>query len=64
MYVELPPEDEDYGKGLCGKLLVHMYGTRRAADGWPNECSDTLENIWASREASTLRACFGTKGDI
>ena len=34
VYVELPREDEDFGEGLCGKLLVHMYGTRRAADGW------------------------------
>ena len=34
VYVELPPEDPDFGKGLCGRLNVHMYGTRRAADGW------------------------------
>ena len=34
VYVELPQEDPDYGKGLCGRLRVHMYGTRKAADGW------------------------------
>ena len=27
VYVELPPEDSDYNKGLCGRLNVHMYGT-------------------------------------
>ena len=32
VYVELPPEDPDYGKDLCGRLNVHMYGTRPAAD--------------------------------
>ena len=34
VYVDLPREDPDWGKGLCGKLNVHMYGTRPAADGW------------------------------
>ena len=33
-YVDLPKEDEDSGRGLCGLLRKHMYGTRRAADGW------------------------------
>ena len=33
VYVELPPEDPDYGQDLCGRLNVHMYGTRPAADG-------------------------------
>jgi len=37
LYVELPPEDEDYGKDLCGRLNVHMYGIRPAADGWHTE---------------------------
>ena len=33
LYVDLPPEDEDFGKDFCGRLNVHMYGTRPAADG-------------------------------
>ena len=33
VYVELAPEDPDFGKGPCGRLNVHMYGTRMAADG-------------------------------
>ena len=42
LFVELPPEDEDYGKGLCERLDVHMYGTRPAAEGWHNECATTM----------------------
>ena len=41
VYVELPPEDPDYDKDLCGRLNVHMYGTRPAADGWHCEYSQT-----------------------
>jgi hypothetical protein len=33
VYVDLPPEDEDSGT-MCARLLRHMYGARRAADGW------------------------------
>lgn len=36
-YVALPDEHADAGKGLCGRLLRHMYGTQRAADGWQQE---------------------------
>ena len=32
-YVELPPEI-DAPPGMCALLKRHMYGTRRAADGW------------------------------
>ena len=41
-YVELPEEDEDHGKGMCGRLNVHMYGTRHAAEGWHDEYADFL----------------------
>ncbi len=41
-YVELPAEDPDSARGLCGHLLVHLYGTRRAADGWHSEYSNYL----------------------
>jgi len=34
VYVHFPFEDEDHGKGFCGKLNVHMYGTRLVAYGW------------------------------
>jgi len=40
-YVELPPEDSDAGRA-CALLLRHMYGTRRAADGWQEEYSTLL----------------------
>ena len=43
-YVELPPEDPDCARGLCARLLVHMYGTRAAGDGWHAEYSEFLVN--------------------
>ena len=35
-YVELPPEI-GAPPGTCALLKRHMYGTRRAADGWQSE---------------------------
>ena len=35
-YVDLPSELGDDGSN-CGLLMRHMYGTRRAADGWQEE---------------------------
>jgi len=40
-YVELPQEDPE-SPNMVGKLLRHMYGTRRAADGWQEEYSSFL----------------------
>ncbi len=40
-YVCLPEEDEQHDTH-CAKLLRHMYGTRRAADGWQEEYSSFL----------------------
>ena len=53
VYVELAPEDPDFGKGLCGRLNVHMYGTRMAADGWHCECSGSLEEMGCEVGQST-----------
>ena len=40
-YVALPPEDPDSGR-MCSLLLKHMYGTRKAADGWHCEYAGVL----------------------
>ena len=40
-YVELPQEDKDCGVKV-GLLKKHMYGTRRAADGWHCEYAGRL----------------------
>ena len=40
-YVELPSEDPDHGLKV-GRLLKHMYGTRKAADGWHCEYAGRL----------------------
>ena len=42
-YVELPAEDPDH-KVLVGRLRKHMYGTRKAADGWHCEYAGCLVN--------------------
>ena len=40
-YVAFPP-DMGMPPGTCGLLKRHMYGTRRAAEGWQDEYSSTL----------------------
>ena len=40
-YVELPSE-MGTAPGTCGFLRRHMYGTRRAAEGWTDECSTSM----------------------
>lgn len=40
--MELPLEDEDFDKDLCGRLNAHMYDARPAADGWHTECSGSM----------------------
>ena len=41
VYVELPDE-AGAPEGMCALLKRHMYGTRRAAEGWQDEYSSTL----------------------
>ena len=41
VYASLPQEDPDC-ENMCARLLRHMYGTRRAADGWQSEYSGSL----------------------
>ena len=44
LYVQLPTE-AGYGPDQCGLLRRHMYGTRRAAEGWQDEYSGTLVSM-------------------
>ena len=44
VYVSLPQEDADSGT-MCARLLRHMYGTRRAADGWQEEYSSMMVKL-------------------
>ena len=54
-YVELPVEDPDHGKKV-GLLLKHMYGTRKAADGWHCEYAGRLTQEMGF-EAGDASAC-------
>ena len=54
IYVDLPNEDPDKKRGLCGMLLRHMYGTKAAGDGWHHNYSTTLVAMGFERgDAST-----------
>ena len=44
-FVDLPEEHPDKCRGMCGRLRVHMYGTRRAAEGWHCEYAEYLEKL-------------------
>ena len=43
-YVDFPPE-MGAPPGTCAKLLRHMYGTRKAAEGWQEEYACTLREL-------------------
>ena len=45
VYVDLPQEDPDKARDMVGLLLVHLYGTRAAADGWHCEYSGLLGEL-------------------
>ena len=51
-YVELPPE---FGAkpGTCALLRRHMYGTRRAADGWQSEYLSALRDTGFSQGSAS-----------
>ena len=52
IYVELPPE-AGAPPGMCGLLRRHMYGTRRAAEGWQDEYSSALVDMGFTQGAAS-----------
>ena len=50
IHVKLP--EEDYVKGVCGKLIKAMYGTRDAAQNWDWEYVEFMEGIGFRRRNS------------
>ena len=52
VYVEFPP-DMNPEPGTCALLRRHMYGTRRAADGWQSEYSSTLVDMGFTQGSSS-----------
>jgi hypothetical protein len=44
VYVMLPDEDDRGGKGMCGKLIYSMYGTREAATNWEEHYANWLKS--------------------
>ena len=49
VYIELPKEDPEYGKGKLGKLKLCLYGTRDAAKSWQETLSSHSESIGFQR---------------
>ena len=41
VYVEFPPEDNE--PGMCGKLVMAMYGTRDVPQNWEYEYTDFMQ---------------------
>ena len=56
-YVQLPEEDGDTLE-WCGLLLRHMYGTRRAAEGWQEEYSTFLVHTLGFAQGSACPNLF------
>ena len=42
LYIELPPEDQEPGKDLVGRLNRNMYGFRDASNGWMRDWQGLL----------------------
>ena len=57
VYVALPSEDPDHGH-MAGLLLRHMYGTRRAADGWQEEYSSCLVELLGFSQGGACPCVF------
>jgi hypothetical protein len=51
VYVDLPAEDN--GPGMCGELVMAMYGTRDAPQNWEFEYSDFMKDSGFSQGKST-----------
>ena len=70
-FVELPPEDPDKERGMCGRLVFHMYGTRPAGKGWHTEYSEFLVEqlgftigdasacVFRNVEKGVMTSCYG-----
>lgn len=63
-YARLPAEDPDSARGLCGHLQVHMYGTRRAAQGWHDDYSVVLEELGFRRGISSPCVLFHVEREL
>ena len=61
-YVELPEEDGGAAQGMCGLLKRHMYGTRKAADGWQQHYGRKLRDMGFRQVASPCLFVHSARG--
>ena len=65
VFVQLPPEDEQYGyDGVCGKLRLSMYGTRDASQNWERECAGKLLSWGFTRGSASSCVYYHKQRDI
>jgi len=64
LYVELPSEDEDFGSDMCGRLNVHIYGTRHAAEGWHSKYVGSLHEFGFIIGASSACVFYSPSGHL
>jgi hypothetical protein len=57
-FVDLPKEDPDRDRGMVGKLLVHMYGTRAARAGWHEDYSSHLTEEMGFKKGAASSCVF------
>ena len=60
VYVDLPLEMQA-PPGMCALLRRHMYGIRRAAEGWQNEYSSSRTEMGFT-QGSASPLCFPSQG--
>ena len=61
-YVELPKEHPwSADAENCAMLMKHMYGARKAGDGWHDEMSGTLTDKLGFSKETPARASFATR---
>ena len=51
--MDLP--EEEAGQGMCGELIMSMYGTRDAAQNWEQEYTDFVTGIGLKPSMSSPR---------
>ena len=64
-FIKLPSEDPRAGEdGLCGKLLMSMYGTRDAAQNWSEEYSQKLVAAGFTRGIASPCLFYNAETDV
>lgn len=64
VFAELPEEGRVGGQDPVGELNHSMYGTRGAAQNWPEECADTMVGLGFTRGTATPGTLYHKDRDL